>query len=69
MIRTISKNILKSSVHKSAYKISNLLDKENFIRAKEDAEINPPLSQVNKHYYNPEYRYLTEGTDIMRLYS
>ena len=69
MISTISKNLVKSSVQKNTYKTSNYLDKENFIRAKEDAEINPPLSQVNKHYYNPEYRYLTEGTDIMRLYS
>lgn len=69
MIRTISKNLLKSSVQKIVYKTSSLLDKENFIRAKEDAEINPPLSQVNKNYYNPEYRYLTEGSDIVRLYS
>lgn len=31
--------------------------------------MSPPLSQYNKNYYNPEYRYDTDDSAVMRLYS
>lgn len=50
-------------------KFSNYLDKSNFVQAKLDAEVSPPASQLNEHFYNPEYRYETSDQDIMRLYT
>lgn len=69
MISRISRSLLVRPLIQNKQKFSNYLDKSNFIQAKLDAEVSPPASQLNKHYYNPEYRYETSDEDIMRLYT
>ena len=59
MIGKISRGLIRSSLLKSQQRFSNFLDKSNFIQAKYEAEVSPPASQLNKNYYNPEYRYDT----------
>lgn len=69
MIGKISRNLLRSTVLRNQQRFAGFLDKSNFVQGKLEAEVNPPLSQLNKNYYNPEYRYATEDSDIMRLYN
>jgi hypothetical protein len=69
MISRIGRTLLSTRITKPQQRFSNYLDKSNFVQAKLDAEVSPPVSQLNKNYYNPEYRYETSDEDIMRLYS
>ena len=69
MIGKISRNLLRTTLLKNQKTFSGFLDKSNFVQGKLEAEVNPPTSQLNKNYYNPEYRYATEDSDIMRLYN
>lgn len=59
MISRISRNVVASPLLKIQQRASNYLNKENFIQAKLEAEVSPPASQLNKNFYNPEYRYET----------
>ncbi len=51
--------MVTSPLLKIQQRASNYLNKENFIQGKLDAEVSPPASQLNKNFYNPEYRYET----------
>lgn len=59
MISRISRSVVASPLLKIQQQASNYLNKENFIQAKLEAEVSPPASQLNKNFYNPEYRYET----------
>jgi hypothetical protein len=69
MIGKISRGLLRSSILKNQHRFTNFLDKANFVQGKFEAEVSPPLSQLNKNFYNPEYRYDTDDSDVMRLYT
>lgn len=69
MIGKISKGLLRNPLLKNHQRFTNFLDKSNFIQGKLEAEVSPPESQLNKNYYNPDYRYDTDDSNIMRLYS